>query len=158
MQSEWECGTVYFRPCKSHVVGASTDSLSSYLKTSCCLKTADADNYFGVASAWIQLHSGRMMFRGSCTAAPRACFLVSRYMYMRSYRPCMRIVFSSLLNSRVLIIWENWKVWQMLYRVNPKWRRAKKKGHVNWLPKLTVLHVNWLPRGKLKSLTNAVPG
>ena len=43
MQSEWECGKVYFRPCKSHGVGASTEPLSSYLKTSCCLKTADAD-------------------------------------------------------------------------------------------------------------------
>ena len=29
------CGKVYFRLCMSHVIGAWTDPLSSYLKTSC---------------------------------------------------------------------------------------------------------------------------
>ena len=66
----------------------------------------------------------------SCNATP--CY-VKRYKAMRCrLTPC----------NILQLIWENWKVWQMLYRVNPKWKtRATKKGHVNWLP-----------RGKLKSL------
>ncbi len=43
------CGKIYFRPCKSHVIGASTDPLSSYLKTSCCLELTRI--LFGVAAA-----------------------------------------------------------------------------------------------------------
>ena len=64
MQSEWECGKMYFRPCISHVIGASTDPLSSYLKTSCWTCSTRFENIRSRVNNFIQ---GRTIVPGSRT-------------------------------------------------------------------------------------------